>query len=280
MIRQKFMVILLMMISSIAVWAQSSSQSKMKAAEVKADTLLNQQDFEGARKLYTKILASKPADKGLLLYKRAICFYSLGQYAEALTDLNTFIPETPNFPQAKLLRAFVNRELEDAEAQLTDINELLTLDPMNLEWQQWKAGLLMETGAYREARQLLVGLATLNPSEQLELYVGLSYYYEGNPDSALIHFDKSISMNGGYLPAYTYAAAICVEEGAYDLALTYVNLGLRLEPGNVDLMLYKGIALVEKDDLDRGCSCLNYAFYRGADDAEGYLMEYCYPLED
>jgi tetratricopeptide (TPR) repeat protein len=272
--------ILVFLIISISAFGQKSG-NKIGTTEVQADTLLNRQDFIGALKLYNKVLkAKKSKEPDFILYKRAICYYSLGEFEKALKDLAIFLPAYPTFPQGKLLRAFVNRELGDAKAQLEDINELLAQNPYSVDLIRWKAGILIELEEYRQARDILQNLAYRERDEEIELYLGLAYYYLENPDSALLHFDEAIGLNGGYVPAYVYAASLCVEQAAYDLALTYCNLGLRLDSQNVDLILDKGIALVEKGNLDDGCSCLAQAFYQGADGAKGYLTEYCYNADD
>ena len=99
-----------------------AQNSKWKALEVEADTLLSRQDFQGALKLYGKIISNaKPKNQPVeTLYKRAICYYSLGEFENALKDLNIFIPSFPSSSQAYLLRAFVYRELGDTEHQLID----------------------------------------------------------------------------------------------------------------------------------------------------------------
>lgn len=263
-------------------WGQKADKraAKWRALEAEADTLAAHGDYTGAVKRYTQIINGAAGNSGPLLYKRAVALYCQGDLEPALTDVNAYISTHADDLQAKFLRAIINRDLGDAEAQLPDLNDILAANPLNPELMQWKAGVLMETGDYAGARTILNDLNELQPTEALEFYLGLSYYYSGDADSALIHFDKAIQRNGGYVPAYLYAGVLCVEQQAYDLALSYINLGLRLEPDNLELIFYKGVTLVEKGNLDMGCSCLNKAFYGGIDDAEGYLTEYCYPSED
>lgn len=119
-------------------------------------TLLNRQDFQGAIKIYNNVVElSKLKDtesKGVL-YKRAICFYNVGEFQKALDDLQVFIPEYPAFPRAKLLRAFVNRELGNTKAQLDDINELLALNPSSPDLLKFKASIYLETESTRKQKR-------------------------------------------------------------------------------------------------------------------------------
>ena len=275
-------ILLLCLCCTIGLRAQTSS-AKWKVFETEGDTLLNRQNFEGALKSYNKVIEiSKLKDnesKGVL-YKRAICFYNLGEFQKALDDLNIFIPAYPGFPRAIYLRAFVNRELDNTEAQLADINLLIEQNPLNADLLKFKASIFLETEKYKEAKTELLNLQKLTNDEQIETQLGFVYYSLSDPDSAYMHFDSALALNGGYAPAYMYMTSLCLEQEAFELALTYVDLGLRLEPGNQQLLFYKGIALAESDQLEEGCRVLANVFYAGLDQAGDYLKQYCYSMKD
>ena len=124
MISRLSILLFLMAMSLMAI----SQNEEWRAWEIEADTLFNRQDFEEASVLYTKIIdASKLQDKSVYpsIYKRAVCSYSLGNFEKAIQDLDIFIPAFPEVHRAKLLRAFVYRELGDDERQLIDLNSVL-----------------------------------------------------------------------------------------------------------------------------------------------------------
>lgn len=256
---------------------------KWQAWKVKGDTLLNKQDYKGALKFYSKIInAAKQKDAFVYeaVYKRAVCFYSLGEFENALKDLEIFVPANLSFSQAYLLRAFVYRELGDSENQLISLQAAMNLRPANPDLIKWRATLFLDKGDYVSAKWDILEVRKSQTDAELETYLGLAYYNLNNPDSALIALNKSIELDVNYLAAYFYAASFCLQEEKYDLALKYVNVVLRLDPKNSTALFYKGVALVEKQDLEEGCSCLNKAFYLGYDDAGDYLKEYCYEVED
>jgi tetratricopeptide (TPR) repeat protein len=255
------------------------TSAKWKMIEAEGDTLLNRQDFEGALKKYNQAVELsklKDAESKRMLYKRAICFYSLQNFQQALADLNTFIPEFPSFPRAKFLRAFVNRELGDTRAQLNDINDLLVFNPSSPDLIKFKANIYLEANQYDSAKRELLSLQKLTNDEEIETQLGLSYYNLNDADSAFIHFDAALNFNGGYAPAYMYITSLCLEQEAFEMALDYVDLGLRLDPENQQLLFYKGIALAETDKVQEGCSLLAKVFYAGMDQAGDYLKQYCY----
>jgi tetratricopeptide (TPR) repeat protein len=277
-----FVIITFSLFCSLGLNAQTSSAT-WKAMEAEGDTLLNRQDFAGAIKIYNEVIELsklKDSESKGVLYKRAICFYSTGEFQKALDDLQVFIPEFPGFPRAKLLRAFVNRELGNTQAQLDDINDLLSFNPTNPDLLKFKASIFLELEKYQEAKATLLNLQKVVNDEEIETQLGFIYSNLNEADSAFIHFDSALAINGGYSPAYKYLSSLCLDQGAYDMALTYVDIGLRLEPDNVTLQFYKGIALAETKNLKEGCRFLSKAFYAGMDQAGDYLKQYCYSAED
>jgi len=267
---------------SISLALAQPKPTKVAVMEALGDTLAQQEKFQDALKQYEKVIKAtklKTKEDRQILYKRALCLFYLGEYEKALNDLYVFVPENEDAPRARLFRAFVYRELNDLENQLADIQYVIELDPMNPDLLKWEAGLLVEMGKNEEAVLALKNIKRWGTDAEVEFYLGLAYYGVNNPDSAIFHFDEAIAINGGFVPAYTYAGALCLEEGAYELALSYINLALRLDANNQQLLFYKGIALVELGKKDEGCSCLNRAFYNGVDDAAGYLEEFCFDAE-
>jgi tetratricopeptide (TPR) repeat protein len=261
----------------------SGQNEKWKALEVEGDTLMAREDYEGALSRYNEIAKAtglKDPDTYLIFYKRGVCLYSLQAFEEALDQINQFLKLQPEFHQAKLLKAFIGRELGDTQVQLSTLSDLLLLDPKNLDLLKWRATTFVDAGLYPEARRDIVAAKKINNDAELEGYMGISYYYEDKPDSAILYFDKAIALDKTYITAYLYAVSLCLDEEVYDLALDYVNKGLQIDPANISLQFYKGIALVQKEDLKRGCSLLYKAFNAGVDDAGDYLKEYCYGVED
>lgn len=264
--------IIILLMSPFFSFAQQS------ALEVEADTLVAKEDYAGALVLYNKIIdESKPKteEEYQLYYKRAVCYYGLEKFSEALHDINVVIEKHPS-PQSKLLRAYINQALEDYEAQLVDLNELMSLNPDNPEMIQWRASVLMESGKYKEAQLDIRKLLQYQSNSQLKSYLGLTYYYLDDPDSALITFDEIIQEDPNFTQSYMYAASLCLDESAYELGLNYIDKGLQKEPSNTTLLFYRGIALVETDQKIEGCRCLTKAFKAGIDDVGEYLKEYCY----
>ncbi|HEY3402257.1 MAG TPA: tetratricopeptide repeat protein [Ohtaekwangia sp.] len=274
----QYVLIAALMIISTYSSAQSTEEAK---AEAEADLLLEQQDYAGAEKKYTQILTKS---KGVstnpqLFYKRAYAYFGLEQFNNALKDLNLYLEKNPSDLQAKLLRANVYLGQGDADNALNDIDALILVNP-NPELLRWRVSVAMEAGKFKIAQQDILTLLNQEQSPELEAYLGLTYYYQDKQDSAMFIFNSVIKKYPEYVQSYLYAGSLCLEAGEYDLALEYINKGLRLEPGNETLLFYKGATLVEKPErVNEGCRCLMKAFTAGFDDAADYLKEYCYGVE-
>jgi tetratricopeptide (TPR) repeat protein len=252
--------------------------------ETEADTLLNRGQVYDALKRYTKVIRMQEKKKFTgqsdVRFKRALCYYYIADFNRALADLNIFIVQNPAYLQARLLRAYVYRELNNQEPQLEDLNAVLATGSYNVDLLKWRAGLLLEMSRAKEALDDLRILHQFHNDEEVELNLGLAWYYLGDLNQALAHFNEALFINGGYLPAYRYAALLLLQREEYQRALEYINLALLLAPDDLNLIFNKGLALAETGHTDAACSYLNKAFYGGIEEAAGYLEHYCYSGND
>jgi tetratricopeptide (TPR) repeat protein len=259
-----------------------AQEDKIQAWSTEADTLMQREEFEGALRLYDKILDAVSKDDPRYKqaqYNRIVCLYGLGDNETALQEINRFIEETPEFPQARLLRAFIYREMGNIEDQLKDVSDLADRNPLNIELLKWQAYILIQLEKYDSAKTQLKFAATLKDDAETALYLGMVYYFSDDPDSALYHFDRALDLKPDTFPALMYASAVCLDESAYELALTYLDKAALLDPDNISIMFYKGIALTEIGRREEGCRYLSKAFYAGEDAAGDYLEHNCYQYD-
>lgn len=265
-------------IISLSLFAQ---ESKWKKWEVEADTLMNRQEYEQAIKRYSKaIKISKLKEKSdyTPVYKRAVCYYSTGQYNAALKDIETFLTEYPGLYQAYLLKAFIYRETDDTDNQLEALDQALAINPGDPDLIKWRSGIYLEKGEYEKVKNDLLYVKSVQNDPEVEMYLGFAYYSLSQTDSAFYSLNKAIEMDPTFVPAYLYGGSFSLQDSNYDLALKYLDVALKLSPENTSAQFYKGVALLELDREKEGCSYLAKAFYAGEDDAGGYLKERCYTL--
>jgi tetratricopeptide (TPR) repeat protein len=249
--------------------------------ETEADTLMNRQQFEEAAKLYSKVITTrglKERDDYRTLYKRAFSYYYTGEFDKALKDLDVFLPEFPQVAQAYVLRAFICRELDNADGQLESIQKAIELQPDNLELVKWRGSLFLQKNEYQLAKADYLIARGKSDDPELETNLALAYYSLDDIDSALIAINKSIELDATYEPAYLYGGSFCLETEKYAKSLEYLNLALLVNPENANAMFYKGMVLVELKNEKEGCRLLARAFEAGQDDAAGYLKEHCYDI--
>jgi tetratricopeptide (TPR) repeat protein len=275
--------ILVIVLAAFLVSPALAQNSKLEKLEVEADTAMSKQEYAKAIKIYSKIIKTSKlkerADYGAL-YKRAVCYYSANDFNHALEDLNKVIPQFPQLPQARMLRALVYKELGNEEKKLEELKQALMGDPANPVMLKWRASIYLEDDQYGLARKDLETAKVFDDDAETEMYLAVAQYNTGAIDSAFQSLDKSIELDATYMPAYLYASSFCLEEDRYEQALKYLELAGMLEPKNTTVFFYKGIALAELDKTDEGCVYLRKAFYGGLDDASGYLKEYCFGVEN
>ncbi|MCI0751772.1 MAG: hypothetical protein L0Y35_08030 [Flammeovirgaceae bacterium] len=164
------------------------------------------------------------------------------------------------------------------KATSTSVDQSQYTDSVTLQQSKVKAYYAIEEGDFRNAVSVLAKVS--KPDTEAELMRGFAYYNLGEADSALISFDKTLALNDRYLPAYLYVTSLCLEQEAFELALTYAEKALALFPEDLNLRFYAGVAQAELGNLDAACSNLAKAYYGGLDDAEGYLIQHCYGEQD
>lgn len=273
----RLLVIVLALLFSNAL----AQEAKWKKWEAEADTLMNKEDFEGAIKLYSKaIKSSKLEDKSAYppVYKRAVCYYSIGQFDESLRDIETFMEQYPGLFQAHMLKAFIYRETNDTENQLNSLNDAMAIQPGDPGLIKWRSSLYLEEGEYEKVKEDLQYVKAIQDDPEVEMYLGFAYYNLDMVDSAFIALNKAIELEPTYLPAYLYGGSFSLQESNNELALKYLDMALRLDPENLNAIFYKGVALLELGQDEEGCSLLAKAFYAGEDNAGDYLKEKCYTL--
>lgn len=277
---KKLLFLLALAFISFSIYAQTP---KWQSWEVEADTLMSQQNFIAASKLYTKVIdATKLKERAdyKALYKRAVAYYSQADFKNAVSDMDRFIPQFPESYQARILRALCFRELGETDKQLIDVEQALMLSGGDPQILKWRAGLLLEKEEFKQAIEDLLLVRQMQDDAEVELNLGFAYYSVEKRDSALMAINKSIELEPTFLPAYLYGGSFSLEDAQYELAIKYLNIAIMIDPTNANAWFYKGAALIELEKVDEGCSCLRKAFYAGQDDAGDYLKQYCYGIED
>jgi len=230
--RREFSFLYFFLCFTISAFAQNE-QARWSKWETDADTLMNRQDFAGAAALYSKIIAEcqfKEKTDYKFLYKRAVSYYSESDFDHALADINRFVPEFPESPQARILRALIYRQKGDAENQLIDLQKAIELRGPTTELIRWRGALLADKGDFKAAKKDLEEVKLFQDDAELETNLGFIYYSLGSLDSALVCFNKAIVLDVNYPASYLYAGTFCLQEEKFELALKYLELAYESSP--------------------------------------------------
>ncbi len=265
----------------IFVFICSGTFAQSNQLEAKADTLMEQRQFEKAIDLYSSVIKTsglKEKSDYRPVYKRAIAYYYSEDFESSLKDLDVFIAQYPQVSQAHILRAFIFGQIGEQEKQVESIDRAFELQPDNLELVKWRGSIQIQRGEYAKAKSDLLMVRSVMDDAELETNLALAYYSMEQADSAFQCINKSIELEPAYEPAYLYAGSFCLELEQYQRGIDYLDLALLLNSENSNAWLYKGMALIQLKRTDEGCRLLTKAFNAGEDDAGDYLKEYCYEV--
>lgn len=265
----------------IFFFAHTIGYSQSNQLEAKADTLMEQRQFEKAIDLYSSVIKTsglKEKSDYRPVYKRAIAYYYSENFDLSLKDLDVFIAQYPQVSQAHILRAFIYGQIGEPEKQVESIDRAFELQPDNLELVKWRGSIQVQRGEYAKAKTDLLMVRNSMDDAELETNLALAYYSLEQADSAFQCINKSIELEPAYEPAYLYAGSFYLELEQYQRGIEYLDLALLLNSENSNAWLYKGMALIQLKRTDEGCRLLNKAFNAGEDDAADYLKEYCYEV--
>jgi len=198
-----------------------------------------------------------------------------------LQFLDRFDGDMEMVPAPHLLRTYLYRELGQMEEVIKSVSRGLPYVPAEqlADFLQSRATAYAELDRFSEARADVRRILQLEESGGAQGLNAFILYQAGEYDSAMMAVNRAIELDYRTPNIYRYGASFCLQQEDNEKALVYLSLGLRVEPDDEVLLFMKGAILVEKGQLDSGCSCLNKAFYSGYEDAGDYLQEYCYPSD-
>lgn len=271
---------------SVAGLAQGPTDNVIERMEREAQDLMQQEKFSDAIVIYDRIISLKglkQEEDYMVLYKRSICYYYLGKFEEALKDVDNFMPFNQGSSTPYVLRSFLHRNLGNAEQVLQDLNQAIKLntgEQDSLDLIRFRSTALLSLNRYRESLEdMKMAMKERMDPEGLSV-LAYSYFRLGETENAINNVNRAIELDFSYLPSYLYAASFLLDSGDDQKAFIYARLGIMVDDTSDAAWFYAGLALINLDEIDRGCSYLNKAFYLGNEDAGYSLREYCFPTDN
>lgn len=188
----------------------------------KAISLYAQQDFEGAIDLFHEAL--KPRLPFLesfdndVRFHLADCYINIGEYGYACQ-------------QYDMVRLWAEEEKVEGLDYLQNVAYGLQL----YSWEEYRSALPILLEAYEDGYKDLV------------LYVGSCYGQIGDTENMQIYYNVFLQDNPMNSFMYAQYAAIALDEGRYEEALSYIETGKKLkDQSNIKEILFDEIVYYEK----------------------------------
>ena len=188
----------------------------------KAISLYEQQDFEGAIDLYYEALKPRlplleDFDNDVRFYL-ADCYINIGEYELACQQYD-----------------FIRLWSEQEEVEGLDYLQNVSYGLLLYSWEEYRSALPILLQAYEDGYRDLV------------LYVGSCYGQIGDTENMQIYYNVFLQNNPMNSFMYAQYAAIALDEGRLEEALSYIETGKKLQDqSNIKEILFDEIVYYEK----------------------------------
>ena len=223
----------------------------------------------------------------------------------AVVEYDQILKENPENIQALRGRAIAKYQLKLGDDALDDLAELLRLEPGNLEAARLRVEICTDLGRFSEARDELSRMLKQYP-DHLGIRMGhgfamtkeknypaaladFEFVYQQNPEmaavplarthlslgqykAALAVLDDMLSLNPQFLPAMLEKASILLLTKQHRSLWKLTEQILKLDPGNAQILNFRGLLLIRKKKLRAAMDCFNQAIEQHPDS----VLSYCH----
>lgn len=188
----------------------------------KGISLYEQQDYAGAIDMFNEALKPRlplmeSFDNDVRFYL-ADCYINVGEYASACQQYD-----------------FIRLWLENEETESLDYLQNVSYGLLLYSWEEYRSALPILLEAYEDGYKDLI------------LYVGSCYGQIGDLENMQIYYNVFLRDNPMNSFMYAQYAAIALDEGRLEEALSYIEIGKGLEDqSNIKEILFDEIVYYEK----------------------------------
>ncbi len=186
------------------------------------------EDWYAAIELYQDALRENPsfllAEQGL-----AECFYSLGEYEQALVHVTRASRLKKDDPALLNLQGFISIGLGDLPAASQLFSRVLTLWPNDISARFGLAEIEIHTGRISSATGLYRDALARNPENRKALLsLAIVSHETGNPAQAREYIQQALRYHGENPQVFYFAGYLAVQDGRMDEAERHVRRALSL----------------------------------------------------
>ncbi|MCD4834025.1 MAG: tetratricopeptide repeat protein [Bacteroidales bacterium] len=208
-------------------------------------------------------------------YLKSRIAYFEGGLQGALQSINSAIELKKSRPEYLKQRVTLNKEINEYDAALQDINKLTRINPYEIDNYIIKANLLFKTANFDKAINLTNSILKVLPENPDVLYLSSKSYFK-NKDyfEALKAINQSMQIKSNK-DFYELRGDIYSATNTYEYAIRDYSMYLDIEPYNGDIYAKKGFARLKLGDKKGACSDWEKGKRYGSYEAIVYLEKYC-----
>ncbi len=208
-------------------------------------------------------------------YLKSKIAYFEGDVQGALQSINSAIELKKSKPEYLKQRVILNKEINEYDAALQDINKLTRIEPYEIDNYIIKADLLFKTGNFAKAINLTNSILKILPENPDVLYLSSkSYFMNKDYFEALKAINQSMQIKSNK-DFYELRGDIYSATNTYEYSIRDYSMYLDIEPYNGDIYAKKGFARLKLGDKKGACSDWEKGKRYGSYEAIVYLEKYC-----
>ncbi len=223
---------------------------------------------DGAGSPTTQSSASDVLDRRAqdLLVEGQLAFQQ-GNYERAMALLDSAETYAPGAPVIPFNRGRVYTALNLVDAARQAFHEAIERDPFYPEVRLRLGNLELESRNIEEALRYYRQEESIEPSSDLYVKMGESYYRMGEADSARIAYEEAIALDSSNATAHMMYGQLLEETGQLEQALQHSRRALSIEPHTSNYQYAVGSQLYQLGHLEESVEYLKQA-------ADGHLLHY------
>lgn len=221
-------------------------------------------------------LESEYPENNEIKYTHALMEYSSGRYQEAIKGLNSLIVREPdNEKYLRLLARLQSAVSNFAGASMT-YSKLISMETPDAGLYIQRAECYRKTGEWGRSMDDIEKYLSVYPDDKKGLSMaGKVKSASGDNLKALEYFSENLRLHPDDAECYNDRADAYLLSRSWNWAINDYSMSLDLNPGNSDIWLNKGIALVNTGKTDDACHDFRQALYLGNKRATEYISRYC-----
>jgi tetratricopeptide (TPR) repeat protein len=203
---------------------------------------------------------------------RGTAYYILGNYRQAIEDLNRAIEIKPGYADAYYNRGLTYHDLHNYKQAIEDYSRAIEIKPAYAEAYNDRGVAYNELGNYRQAIEDLNRAIEIKPDFAEAYYNrGIAYNGLGNYRQAIEDFSRAITIKPGYAEAYNNKGAAYIGLGNYRQAIEDFSRAIEIKPDFAGAYNNRGIAYVKFGNNNLAVNDLRTAAKLGDERAKNLL---------